>query len=47
MLSFMDGARFVHESAALVTLTVMWALLMPLVMWLSDRFDGVMPNAHA
>ena len=51
-LSFMGGvrvggARFVDEPAALFTLIVIWALLMPLAMWLSDRFDGVVPNAHA
>jgi uncharacterized protein DUF2878 len=52
-LSFMGGvrlggARFVDEPAALVTLACMWALLMPLVMWISDRFDGVAtPPAHA
>ena len=51
-LSFMGGvrlggARFVDEPAALVTLVVMWAVLMPLVMWLSDRFDGVVPDSHA
>ena len=51
-LSFMGGvrlggARFVDEPAALVTLAVMWAVLMPLVMWLSDRFDGVVPDSHA
>jgi hypothetical protein len=45
-LSFMGGvrlgaARFVDEPAALVTLAVMWAVLMPLVMWLSDHLDGV------
>jgi hypothetical protein len=43
----MGGARFVDEAAALVTLVVMWAVLMPLVMWLSDHFDGVVPNTHA
>ena len=44
----LGGARFVDEPAALVTLVVMWAALMPLVMWLSDRFDGVVPSAdHA
>ncbi len=51
-LSFMGGvrlggARFVDEPAALVTLVVMWAVLMPLAMWLSDRFDGVVPDPHA
>ena len=45
-LSFMGGvrlggARFVDEPAALITLACMWAVLMPLVMALSCRFDGV------
>ena len=39
----LGGARFVDEPAALVTLACMWAALMPLVMWISDRFDGVAP----
>jgi hypothetical protein len=37
----LGGARFLDEAAALATLACMWAVLMPLVMWLSDRFDGV------
>lgn len=37
----LGGARFVDEPAALATLCAMWALLMPLVMWISDRLDGV------
>ena len=45
-LSFVGGvrlgaARFVDAPAALITLACMWAALMPLVMWLSDRLDGV------
>ena len=45
-LSFLGGvrlgaARFVDEPAALVSLAAMWALLMPLVMAVSDRLDGV------
>jgi hypothetical protein len=44
----LGGARFVDEPAALATLSCMWAVLMPLVMWISDRFDGVTaPPAHA
>ena len=44
----LGGARFVDEPAALITLACMWAVLMPLVMWISDRFDGVAtPPAHA
>jgi hypothetical protein len=52
-LSFMGGvrlggARFVDAPAALVTLACMWAVLMPLVLWISDRFDGVATlPAHA
>ena len=37
----LGGARFVDESAALVTLACMWAVLMPLAMALSTRLDGV------
>lgn len=37
----LGGARFIDEPAALVTLAVMWAALMPLVMGLSTRLDGV------
>jgi hypothetical protein len=45
-LSFLGGvrlgaARFIDPTAALVTLACMWAVLMPLVMALSNRFDGV------
>jgi hypothetical protein len=37
----LGGARFVDEPAALATLACLWAALMPLAMWLSDRLDGV------
>ncbi len=37
----LGGARFVDEPAALATLALMWAVAMPLVMGLSNRFDGV------
>jgi hypothetical protein len=45
-LSFLGGvrlgaARFVDEYAALASLAVMWALLMPLVMAAADHLDGV------
>jgi hypothetical protein len=44
----LGGARFVDEPAALATLAAMWALLLPLAMWLSDRLDGVAaPPRHA
>ncbi len=37
----LGGARFIDEPAALITLAFMWAVLMPLAVWLSNRFDGV------
>ena len=37
----LGGARFVDEPAALATLAGMWAVLMPLVIALSSRLDGV------
>ena len=37
----LGGARFVDEGIALAWLAATWAVLMPLVMALSDRFDGV------
>ena len=47
-LSFLGGvrlgaARFIDQPAALASLAVMWALLMPLVMAASRRLDGVSP----
>lgn len=52
-LSFFGGARlgaarFIDKPAALAALALQWALLMPLVMALSDRLDGVTrPADHA
>jgi hypothetical protein len=40
----LGAAAFLDAGAALTTLAIGWALLMPLMMWLSERFDGV---AHA
>jgi hypothetical protein len=45
-LSYAGGVRlgaasFVDADAALVTLALGWAALMPLAVWLSDRYDGV------
>jgi len=37
----LGAASFIHATAELITLAIAWALLMPLMMWLSDRFDGV------
>ena len=41
----LGAATFIHATAALTTLAVAWALLMPLLVWLSDRFDGVATHA--
>jgi hypothetical protein len=56
-LSFLSGVRlggaaFVDRTPALVTLACTWAVLMPVLMALSDRFDGVVASpskadAHA
>lgn len=45
-LSFVSGvrlgaARFVAEWPALLLLALIWALALPLLMWLAPRFDGV------
>lgn len=37
----LGGAAFVDETTALVTLAGLYGVLMPLLMWLSNRFDGV------
>ena len=45
----LGGARFVDAPAALAWLAIVWAVAMPLLVWLSMRFDGVaVPEAaHA
>jgi len=48
----LGGARFVDEPAALATLACTWAIALPLLMALSNRFDGVVvvrtkEGAHA
>jgi hypothetical protein len=45
-ISFVSGVRlgaghFVDQTPALIWLAVTWAAAMPVLMWLSDRFDGV------
>ncbi len=35
------GAEFIDRTPALVTLAVIYGLALPLLMWLSNRFDGV------
>lgn len=37
----LGAARFTDTSSALLTLAMVWALAMPLLVWLSNRFDGV------
>jgi Protein of unknown function (DUF2878) len=41
----MGAARFIDAPRALVMLAIGWALLMPLLMALSNRFDGIRPDA--
>jgi hypothetical protein len=43
----LGGASFVHETAALVTMAAVWAVLMPALVWASNRFDGVAVSARA
>lgn len=51
-LSFLSGVRlgggaFVERTPALVMMAITWAIAMPILMWLSDRFDGVaVPAPH-
>jgi hypothetical protein len=49
-LSYVSGVRlgaaqFTDATAALVTQSVVWAVAMPVLMWLSNRFDGVRPQS--
>ena len=37
----LGGASLIHATPAVVELALGWALLMPLLVWLSMRFDGV------
>ena len=37
----LGGAQFVAMTPALVTMACTWAVLMPALVWLSTRFDGV------
>ena len=37
----LGGARFLDAPAALATLAVVWGVLLPALVWLSSRFDGV------
>lgn len=37
----LGGAQFLQAAPALATLALLWALALPLLLWLSLRFDGV------
>ena len=37
----LGGAHFNHAVPALVMMACTWAVLMPTLVWLSNRFDGV------
>jgi hypothetical protein len=37
----LGGASFIHETAALATMACVWLVLMPALVWASNRFDGV------
>lgn len=41
----LGGAQFIHATPALVALVVSWAVVMPLLVWLSMRFDGLAADA--
>ena len=41
----LGGASFIHATPAVAELVIGWALLMPLLVWLSMRFDGVIVEA--
>lgn len=44
----LGGAHFNHAVPALVTMACTWAVLMPTLVWLSNRFDGVVvPERYA
>ena len=40
------GIEFVDQSAAIATLAVGWAVIMPLLMQLGERLDGVSPDSR-
>ncbi len=40
----LGALQFIEPTAALITLALGWALLMPVLVWLSERFDGVTPH---
>jgi hypothetical protein len=40
------GIQFVDQPAALAMLAIGWAIMMPLLMRLGERLDGVSPDAQ-
>ncbi|MEP7056577.1 MAG: DUF2878 domain-containing protein [Caldimonas sp.] len=43
----LGGARLVDPATALITMAIMWAALMPALMWLSTGLDGITAHAPA
>ena len=43
----LGGAAFVHKTPALVTLVCIYAVAMPLLVWFSNRLDGVSARPEA
>jgi hypothetical protein len=51
-LSYYGGQKlgamvFIAPVQALIALAIAWAIAMPLLMWLAERFDGVTPRRGA
>jgi len=42
----LGGVELVHRAAAPAFLAVGWALMMPLLLWLARRFDGMHPGSR-
>ena len=40
----MGAATFTEPMTAIIALAVGWGVIMPALMWLSDRFDGITPK---
>jgi hypothetical protein len=43
----LGGLTFINTTAALTALAIGWALVIPLLVWLSERLDGVQPADRA
>ena len=40
----LGAATFTEPMTAIIALAVGWGVIMPALMWLSDRFDGITPK---